>query len=450
MNRIILIGNGFDKGIGLPTLYADFMEWLINDIVDNFNKNIDNLKISEVGYEKHILSKVRISSKEIDYSDNFIKCNTIDFSKLTKELFFDRIKNGTKYHSYSPYNDGFHDLKKSVIQSNQDVSNFLNSKIYIENVIFKLLINEYNKNNTWGNIEQIFYDELVKTTDENIKKLNNDFINFIKKLDEYLKTIDIDSIINSKSNNYINYIKDNIYNDELKPSQFCPTSIKEKLIEVVAYLKSTKNSIDVELKNKINFNGYYYNNNFVDFITKNDIELKQLSHHFDIENYLFLNFNYTDTPKYFLNEEKSNIILNIHGDLTENINSPIIFGFGDELDKNYKILEDKNNNEFLKHIKSINYLHNNSYRKLIEFLESDQFQVYIFGHSCGTSDRTLLNTIFEHDNCISIIPFVRVDKDNYQDTVMNIYRNFTDKRKLRKRVVNKELCKKMTLDEKEI
>ena len=27
------------------------------------------------------------------------------------------------------------------------------------------------------------------------------------------------------------------------------------------------------------------------------------------------------------------------------------------------------------------------------------------GHSCGTSDRTMLNTLFEHRNCVSIKPF---------------------------------------------
>ncbi|WP_312557476.1 AbiH family protein [Empedobacter brevis] len=445
MNRIIIIGNGFDKGIGLPTLYGDFMEWLINDIIKNVNDKIpEDLNDSKI--ELDIYNKVQCNNYDPDYADNFIICNNIDFQKLDRELFFKRLNNGPLY--YVEKSDYKYQLKQRLIENTHYYKRSCNSLIQCNNIILRLLIQEYDLSNTWGNIEQIFYDELIKTTDENIKKLNNDFINFIKKLEEYLRTIDIDSIINSKSNNFINYIKDNIYSDQLKPSHFCPTSIKEKLIDIRNFISNRTFEDRNNIKSKINYEGALYNNDFIDFLTKNDIELTQLSHHFDIENYLFLNFNYTDTHKYFINEEMDNIILNIHGDLTENTNSPIIFGFGDELDKNYKILEDKNNNEFLKHIKSINYLQNNSYRKLIEFLESDQFQIYIFGHSCGTSDRTLLNTIFEHDNCISIIPFVRADKDNYQDIVMNIYRNFTDKRKLRKRVVNKELCEKMTLDEK--
>lgn len=447
MNRIILIGNGFDKGISLPTLYSDFMEWLINDIVKNVNNKIEK-EIKLIGFENHILTKIKNRSIANDYSDGFIICNTIDFSICTKDSFFDKIKKGIKYYSYMPDTDNFTDLKTSIVVTEYDYSNFINSKIRIENIILQQLIQDYNVNNNWGNIEQIFYNQLIKTTDDDIKKLNTDFLIFIKKLEEYLKTIDIKSIIDSKSVDYINYIKENIYSDCLKPSQFCPTSIKEKLIEFKTnFIQNTPEAKRL-LRKAINYNGSFYNNDFIDYIINNDIELKLLSDHFGINNYLFLNFNYTDTPTYFINKEKNNTFLSIHGDLTDNLNSPIIFGFGDELDKNYKVLEDKNNNEFLKHIKSINYLQNNSYRKLIEFLESDQFQVFIFGHSCGTSDRTLLNTIFEHDNCISIVPFIRADRDNYQDTVMNIYRNFTDKRKLRKRVVNKELCKKLTLDER--
>jgi hypothetical protein len=65
------------------------------------------------------------------------------------------------------------------------------------------------------------------------------------------------------------------------------------------------------------------------------------------------------------------------------------------------------------------------------------------GHSCGNSDRTLLNTIFEHDNCVSIKPYYYEQgdgKDNYLDIIHNISRNFTDMKKMRDRVVNKTYC----------
>lgn len=65
------------------------------------------------------------------------------------------------------------------------------------------------------------------------------------------------------------------------------------------------------------------------------------------------------------------------------------------------------------------------------------------GHSCGNSDRTLLNTLFEHKNCVSIKPYYYQKddgSDNYMDIVQNISRNFTDMKVMRDRVVNKTLC----------
>ena len=62
------------------------------------------------------------------------------------------------------------------------------------------------------------------------------------------------------------------------------------------------------------------------------------------------------------------------------------------------------------------------------------------GHSCGKSDRTLLNTLFEHRNCVSIKPYYYQKPngtDNYIELVQNISRNFTDMKLMRDRVVIK-------------
>ena len=101
-----------------------------------------------------------------------------------------------------------------------------------------------------------------------------------------------------------------------------------------------------------------------------------------------------------------------------------------------------NENECLRHIKSVHYLESNCYRKMLEFIESDAFQIVIMGHSCGNSDRTLLNTLFEHKNCVSIKPYYhqKDGQDNYIDIIQNISRNFTDMKLMRDRVVNKEYC----------
>ena len=167
-------------------------------------------------------------------------------------------------------------------------------------------------------------------------------------------------------------------------------------------------------------------------------------------NVLLLNFNYTPIAIAYLliqieelkygGDIKAEMNF-IHGDITKP--RALIFGYGDELDDTYNSLLKIEENEYLRFIKSIKYLETDNYRKLLEFIESDCYQIYIMGHSCGNSDRTLLNTLFEHKNCVSIKPYYyqKADgSDNYMEIVQNICRNFTDMKLMRDRVVNKTFC----------
>lgn len=161
---------------------------------------------------------------------------------------------------------------------------------------------------------------------------------------------------------------------------------------------------------------------------------------------MVLNFNYTKTPELYIKDLINAEIVYIHGELN-NEENPIIFGFGDEMDDDYNEIEKINNNEFLNYIKSINYLRTDNYKKLLRFIEADIFQVFIMGHSCGNSDRTMLNTIFEHDNCGSIKYFYykpSKDSDDYIEKIQNISRSFSSKIKMRDRIVNKKFSTSLT------
>ena len=84
---------------------------------------------------------------------------------------------------------------------------------------------------------------------------------------------------------------------------------------------------------------------------------------------------------------------------------------------------------------------------MLSSIESEPYQIFVMGHSCGNSDRTLLNTLFEHKNCVSIKPFYHLREDgtdNYNEIVQNISRNFTNKAAMRERVVNKTYCEPLT------
>lgn len=167
---------------------------------------------------------------------------------------------------------------------------------------------------------------------------------------------------------------------------------------------------------------------------------------------LFLNFNYTNLESpycIYLNEVE---VINIHGRLVDH-NNPIIFGYGDEIAKEYKEIEDLHNNDFLENVKSMKYLETDNYNRLLTYMDSDFFQLFIFGHSCGVSDRTLLNTIFEHQKCVSIKVFYHNWEeitgsgqytDNFSDLVRNISRNFNSKVVMREKVVNKKYCESLS------
>lgn len=156
----------------------------------------------------------------------------------------------------------------------------------------------------------------------------------------------------------------------------------------------------------------------------------------------FLNFNYTNTiEKYFW--DGLNYQLNyIHGKLNTKDN-PLIFGYGDEIDSYYEMIEHLNINEFLNHFKSFGYFKTENYSNLLRFIDSEPYDIEILGHSCGLSDRVLLNTIFEHDNCkkIKIHYYQKSETENdFITKTQEISRHFKDKAKMRARIVNFKEC----------
>lgn len=155
---------------------------------------------------------------------------------------------------------------------------------------------------------------------------------------------------------------------------------------------------------------------------------------------LFLNFNYTTTVSKFcrslhsigVNEKVKNI--SIHGSVSDHFN-PVIFGYGDDTGGEYKLLEDLGDNEILRMIKSFHYPQTTNYHHLLNFLESGNFDVFVVGHSCGLSDRTLLKTIFEHPRCVAIRLFHYNGKDEHFYKSIEVSRHFSNKEMMRERLL---------------
>jgi hypothetical protein len=157
---------------------------------------------------------------------------------------------------------------------------------------------------------------------------------------------------------------------------------------------------------------------------------------------LFVNFNYTKTLQKILNNTYSDNELNllhIHG-IVGNTENQVIFGYGDDLHNRYQEIEDEDNNPSLNFIKTFYYTKSSNYLNLIDFIEMGYYEVYVVGHSCGLSDRTLLNTIFEHPKCKLIKIFhyqndnVKSEDDHFQKTIA-VSRHCVNKPLLRKKIV---------------
>lgn len=412
MNRIVLIGNGFDLANNYKTSYKDFIVWYLKEILYYVFRDHNKL-----------------------YSDKLCKIELLldmyDILPEEKEMKKWEAKDAIEYFEYLKTKSNFYRI---------EFSSFLSE--IIKSVETK----------GWVDIESDYYTLLhkyiEKNADDKVKKLNED-LDFVKeKLIEYL-----DEVCGEEKNIY----------SEIQNKIFEPFKENDIAVEAKGVWK------DFLLKGRLEFSHesfeslcLRYNLNYADHEESFDLYRKMIddylnnnkpykgayiSKNFSLpDNIMFLNFNYTDiADRYLLKKDSHFPLIYIHGKLDDP--ESVIFGYGDELDEKYREIQEKNKNEYLTNIKSIKYLESDNYRRVLSFVESDSYQVYVMGHSCGKSDRTLLNTLFEHKNCVSIKPFYYVDKDtgkdNYLDIVQNISRNFTDMKLMRDRVVNKQFCEQL-------
>lgn len=355
MNRLIIVGNGFDLAHGLKTSYCDFLDDYLKNALTTF-------------YET------------THYDDPLLKLS--HYASQNSYLY--------------PY---------SLPIETQKVHEHLASLSanYIWTVTFKsgLLERSLQKSNKirWVDLENDFFDELLKCLDKatnvidstKLDTLNNQFGFLKNKLEDYLSSVELD----------------------LKTFKVSP-EIK----------KLFREKIDIK-----------------------DVLIKKVSST-SLKKLMFLDFNYTNTLTKYAQREVydsntgdyvtyKDTINHIHGVLNSEDNK-IVFGYGDEYDKDYLQFENLKNNDLFRHIKSFAYFKTRNYHDLIRFLNEAEFQVFIMGHSCGLSDRTMFRKIFEHVNCLSIKIFYhkRLDgSSDYVDKTYDIARHFTNKGEMREKIV---------------
>jgi len=408
VNRIILIGNGFDLAHEMPTSYNNFISNYWSDI----------------------------NQKLLNFNGKF---NSEDFTVA----YLNPYQNNSIHKVVAESETYITDLYKDIAKSHADYAN-LN---LFNHFLFQISKKSYDN---WVDIENEYYDLLLQLVQSNesrqggVEQLNKELLSVKNHLNHYLKNIQQTFQHSPKITNHIK----TIFNEPFKIQDFSEES-KKKLFsekwEIFKHISLSEDPthegymftdpFDKYLFKKVN-HGVYGEAAFNDLIRINQNEF--FSDEVDLPE--VITFNYTSTEKLYRKSKDFNVT-HIHGEL-DSENNPLIFGYGDELDDSYSVIEKLQNNKFLDNMKSINYSKTINYKHILSIIESGLFQVYILGHSCGNSDRTLLNTIFEHDNCASIKVFYYQDSENsdkYLETYKNISRNFNNKAKLRDRVVNWEL-----------
>ncbi|WP_367330237.1 AbiH family protein [Sphingobacterium multivorum] len=401
MNRLILVGNGFDLAHGLRTSYKDFIFWYLDS---SFNG-------------------AGIYANGEFYEDELINVSILEHYRFMD--LRDKAKNtGISRYLYDKgllniyLNFGFYDDLDTINVVKEQytaVSKLMSHSVVFKCGFLKKLIDSC-LGCGWVDIEQEYFDALKKYNDSDhshdidyIRTINKNF-EFLKgKLEEYLlieeqRDIEvIPELIEAMRSDFSISDFDTAFNSEDVTSARNTTHGNGKLNQYKLYL--------------LNFN---YTNTLRKYYKeianteKDDYELSVES-----------------LDEFNTNKFRSYAINHIHGEL-KNPTNPIIFGFGDEHDKEYLQFEEQKNNTLFEHVKSYHYLKTSNYRNLMRFLNLNHYQVFIIGHSCGLSDRTMFKEIFDHDNCKSVRIF---HYNDFFDKSINLSRHFSDKGRMRKLVV---------------
>lgn len=384
MNRLVIIGNGFDLAHGMKTSYNDFL-------LDYFDKCFKKAE----------------SSEQNIYSDKLIEVKSNRTIKVENSLTHidDYLWFWFAAFQISPQQNRLEIIKRGKV--NKKMSSEINSwgyELTFKSDFFMTLVTQFYYKN-WVNIENHYYQSLINVfglgmnKEDNtmfVNKLNNEFFEIIEAFQEFIKE--------QKSEYYI---------DELK-------SILDLNIDISELVSLTN-----EDKNEL----YRLASSSLLNVKKEGAFIKYV----EPKATMLLNFNYTTTAEKYISNDNINYI-------HKKNDKEIIFGFGDEIDENYYKIEKENDNSFFRFIKSFGYFSNSNYHNLIRFIDSNIFEVYIWGHSCGLSDRTMLNTIFEHENCKSIKIFYHEfnGKNNHTELTHEISRHFKDKAQMRKKIISFE------------
>jgi len=335
MNRLVIVGNGFDMSFGYRTKVYDFLLYLVKKEVLNFNSSSE--------YKSHFF-KLR----------NFFRLdhNGITYLKRTEDL-------------------------QLLLQ------NVIPEKIDFKSDLLKLIL-KLGKDSNWYDIESTYFSCLTKRISSNdivdnvgASNLNEEMAAIVKALTDYLM----------EEENRMNPI------------------LSETHLDFFQKLGAVEMSESFFLESK--------------------------------DSIVFINFNYTSILKRALDsfsKFENYRIMHVHGVLGDE-SEPIIMGYGNDMDYDFIKLENNADPSVLEFLKPFHYSRDSKYLELISICEMHDYSVYIAGHSCGITDKTLLKTIVEHKNCKKIRLFHKGTYSDFFKRNVSISKYFEDKISRRNKIM---------------
>jgi hypothetical protein len=403
INRIILIGNGFDLAHGLKTSYGHFIkkfweEQLVevnNSSADIWKLHYSNCETEHYLYENDLFIMKRKDNLPFKKNDITLT-NENAKNKQTKENNTATVADSENKKTNEPRKFTLVELKEKGLEiAYKDAEELKKDIVYYKNKFLENIEDERHLKN-WFDIEELYFKKLIDCKKRylekknysiyTVKQLNSEF-QFIKEALEKQLELQNDRIDKMKTDS-----------DEKKKIE----KIKERITNI---LKKTKEGQTID------------------------------------KTYI-INFNYTKTEELY--STIPNLETNhLHGTISKNAlnkKTQIVFGYGDETSEEFKAIQSLEDNEFMANFKSINYLESENYQKFLKFFENKEteYEIFIFGLSCSGADRSLLNGLFESKNCKSIQFYYyqeNANTNNYNDIATNIYRNFDHKDLCREKLV---------------
>lgn len=436
---LVILGNGFDKNLGLKTGYWDYFEYTSGTKIKKYIEIIINNEINSKFYLKskiletlktfiiRDIEKIINDNSIIDVND--IKTGIekmINYNKQIINGIDNNIEDDTKDHSLEylryyilvnlkfsnsflisfglfipfllllePEYENWYSIEEQIVNyvedtidiidylyNNNNKSIFFEKKYEIKNMIKNFIEKSKLKNYNYSydilkRYDLIYYLIIKRTKEYNQGKLE-------KKLWESYCNGIITKI------EYINFILENIFSIDL----YFKTEEDKKKLRLTS---KNDEKLNIDKKYTINLMEYlnYFENDFLKYVENlnipkiSDNEIKKIMG--DNELYI-INFNYTTYLKEYLETNKHfnyKDMLNINGEIKTDL---VIFGI-DEI----QIQNNHRKKELEKFVKSKKG--QKDWKLLIKNCEITDFEeIIFFGHSLADADYSTLKEIFDYFN----------------------------------------------------